>query len=392
MPRGFCIVKRFVVLFYEYYMTTLKRPVSHFQADGCWEGQISVGLGVRGLEARSVNDRHRSPASRLLQIPCRRQLPVSCPKTVGAGLLANPFFSHRSGAGLLANPFFSHRSGEWQTPFASKPAPTDCRASLQWLIKNVALIQTVDLHAQLHVVAALRGVATDHAALIRARLVADPGQRDPLTESAADLGVGALHLDRVRLLLAHAVVIGADAQVNNVARHGRGHVKALGHIAVLRVGLRVTITIGLHRGDGNALTHLNQRRGAFIGLHLLYATVAADRVVVLNARLTVRTEASVLRTHGAIDRVTLIVLHRAVAGVDADHQSLGGGVELAEQLAQFADLVGLGVDDQLVAVGVDAAVVAQKGLHRRQQVIAGAVVQRNDFGGGRGRKAAGQQQ
>jgi hypothetical protein len=45
MPRRFCLVKRFVVLFYEHYISTLKRPVGHFQADGCWEGEVSVDIG-----------------------------------------------------------------------------------------------------------------------------------------------------------------------------------------------------------------------------------------------------------------------------------------------------------------------------------------------------------
>ncbi|MNG03939.1 hypothetical protein D3C84_870410 [compost metagenome] len=52
-----------------------------------------------------------------------------------------------------------------------------------------------------------------------------------------------------------------------------------------------------------------------------------------------------------------------------------------EQLADFRDLGRRGVDDQLVAVGVGAAVVAQQRLHQRQHIIGRAVIQRDDFGG-----------
>ncbi|MNG00025.1 hypothetical protein D3C84_829460 [compost metagenome] len=52
-----------------------------------------------------------------------------------------------------------------------------------------------------------------------------------------------------------------------------------------------------------------------------------------------------------------------------------------EQLADFRDLGRCGIDDQLVAVAVGAAVVAQQRLHHRQHIIGAAVIQWDDLGG-----------
>nr|GFD45998.1 hypothetical protein [Tanacetum cinerariifolium] len=103
----------------------------------------------------------------------------------------------------------------------------------------------------------------------------------------------------------------------------------------------------------NALTDLNQRRGAFIRLNLLKAAITAGGAIVDDAGLAVGAHPAVL-------------------------------VQLRQQVAQLIDLVGFGIDDQFVAIGIDAALVPEKGLHRGHQVVAGAVVERNDFGGGNG--------
>ncbi|MNF82491.1 hypothetical protein D3C84_647970 [compost metagenome] len=59
---------------------------------------------------------------------------------------------------------------------------------------------------------------------------------------------------------------------------------------------------------------------------------------------------------------------------------------------KFVDLALIGVDDELIAVGADLAVLADEILRHRQQVGAGAVVQGHDFGGCHDRKTAGYQQ
>src|SRR3546814_4825083 len=50
---------------------------------------------------------------------------------------------------------------------------------------------------------------------------------------------------------------------------------------------------------------------------------------------------------------------------------LGGGVQLGEECLERLDFPGLGIDDQLVAIGADLAVLADEILRHRQQVGAG---------------------
>src|SRR5471030_791899 len=189
-------------------------------------------------------------------------------------------------------------------------------------------------------------------------------------------------------LLADPVTIGTDGQVNDVAGDAGGDVETLGYVAVLALDLRQgllvrvlilvrAVALGLVGADGGgqryALADLDQRRGAFDGLHLLDAAVATGGAVVDDAGLAL-----------AVDAVALAVLVVVFTGVDADQQAPGRGVELAEEVAQFLDLGRFRVDDQLVLVGAGLAVLAEKVLGDRQQVGAGAVVQGNDFGGGLG--------
>ncbi|RZI76241.1 MAG: hypothetical protein EOP13_02855 [Pseudomonas sp.] len=45
MPRQFCLVKHFVVLFWMHYIFRLMGLVGQFQACGCWEGEVTVDTG-----------------------------------------------------------------------------------------------------------------------------------------------------------------------------------------------------------------------------------------------------------------------------------------------------------------------------------------------------------
>ncbi|MNG03936.1 hypothetical protein D3C84_870380 [compost metagenome] len=54
---------------------------------------------------------------------------------------------------------------------------------------------------------------------------------------------------------------------------------------------------------------------------------------------------------------------------------------MLEHLTDFLDLGWRGVDDQLVAIGIDAPITAQQRLHHRQHIIGAAVIQWDDLGG-----------
>ncbi|MNG27194.1 hypothetical protein D3C84_1122840 [compost metagenome] len=65
---------------------------------------------------------------------------------------------------------------------------------------------------------------------------------------------------------------------------------------------------------------------------------------------------------------------------------------MANQGLKFVDLALIGVDDELIAVGADGAVLADEILRHGQHVGTGVVIQRHDFGGCHDRKTAGHQQ
>ncbi|MNP60293.1 hypothetical protein D3C76_1553660 [compost metagenome] len=88
----------------------------------------------------------------------------------------------------------------------------------------------------------------------------------------------------------------------------------------------------------------------------MHAAVTAGGAAVDDAGLTGR---------GTVDRVTLVALQVVFVGIDRNQQALGRGVQLREELPKFFDLARLGVDDQLVAVGADLAVLADEILRHR---------------------------
>ncbi|MNJ22812.1 hypothetical protein D3C77_171860 [compost metagenome] len=205
-------------------------------------------------------------------------------------------------------------------------------------------------------------------------MLVDPRQSDPLTQLAGDFCVGALNAHYIGTFLAHPVIVGADVQVDGIASDAGGDIEALGDVAVLGIALNASVAIGAGTGDGNALAHLNQGRAAFAGLYLLHAAFAVGGAVVNDA--------------GA----AAVVLEVAVVVVDADQQASRGSVQLSEQAAQAVDLFGAGVDDQFVFKGADRAVLAEEGLRGGEQFGAGAMVQRQDFGGGQRSEAERQKQ
>ncbi|MNN47853.1 hypothetical protein D3C81_1622930 [compost metagenome] len=122
------------------------------------------------------------------------------------------------------------------------------------------------------------------------------------------------------------------------------------------------------------MADLDQRWLAFAGLHLLHAAITVAGAVVDDAR------------------IAAVVLEVAVVVVDADQQFTRRGVQLLQQGAQVVDAFGLGVDDQFVFKGADAAVLADEGLRGGEDFSAGAVAQRQDFGGGQRTQAERQKQ
>jgi hypothetical protein len=72
---------------------------------------------------------------------------------------------------------------------------------------------------------ALGRVALRDTLLVGPGLTADARKSDPFADPAADLRVGALYLHHVRAFLAHAVMVGADAQVHDIAGNAGGDVE-----------------------------------------------------------------------------------------------------------------------------------------------------------------------
>ncbi|MNI52729.1 hypothetical protein D3C73_1075320 [compost metagenome] len=93
---------------------------------------------------------------------------------------------------------------------------------------------------------------------------------------------------------------------------------------------------------------------------------------------------------GAVHRIALVVLEVVFVGVDGDQQALGLGVELSDESLEFVDLALICVDDQLVAIGADLAVLADEILGHGQHVGAGVIVERHDLRRGADRKTTGQ--
>jgi hypothetical protein len=140
------------------------------------------------------------------------------------------------------------------------------------------------------------------------------------------------------------------AQVHRLTGDAGGHVKALGDVAVLGLGKRAAIGVGLGAGQWHALADLDQCGHAFAGLDLLDAAVAAfgaDQVMTW------------------IGSGLLIV----VTGIDRDQQAFGGCVQLRQQgFAGPGSCRGACLDDQLVAVGADFAVLADESSARRATI------------------------
>ena len=84
-----------------------------------------------------------------------------------------------------------------------------------------------------------------------------------------------MHVHYIGTLLAHAVTIGADAQVHGLAGDAGGDIEALGDVAVLGLVLRAAIGVGLGGGQWHALADLDQCGHAFAGLDLLDPAVTA---------------------------------------------------------------------------------------------------------------------
>ncbi|MCY1409386.1 hypothetical protein D9M71_247350 [compost metagenome] len=252
---------------------------------------------------------------------------------------------------------------------------SDSKPLVEALI-GAGLVQSVDFDTQSHVIAALGGIVAGLTIESGLALLIGCGQSDPLAQPAADFAVGALHVDYILAVAVQAVVVGADVQVHGVARDAGGDVEALGDVAVLGLALQVAVEVGLGSGQRYALAHLDQCRRAFAGLDLLQAAAAVAGAVANDA--------------GA---VALFVLVVAVAGVDTDQQASRAGIKLFDQGANFRDLAWiLGLYHELVAVGADTAVLAEKVLRSGEEVVTGAVIQCDDFGGGDSRDAEGQEE
>src|SRR5690606_10754767 len=133
----------------------------------------------------------------------------------------------------------------------------------------------LDPDAHAHVVGAAGGALAPEGRILAVVLTTDTAQVVPLAEPTADPGSGALAVDDALPVLTHAVVIAADADVDNVAGNAGGYVEALVDVAVL--GVLVDLAVGADAGAGqrHALADLDQSRVALGGLHLLGATAAA---------------------------------------------------------------------------------------------------------------------
>ena len=137
------------------------------------------------------------------------------------------------------------------------------------------LVQRLDFDPQGHVIAALGRVALGDPLLVSLVLAIDAGQGDPLAKASADFCVGTLHVHYIRAFLAHAVAVGGDAQVHDIAGHAGSDVETLGDVAVLGLVDRTTIGVELGAGQWHALADLDQCRRAFAGLDLLDTAIAA---------------------------------------------------------------------------------------------------------------------
>ncbi|MCY1299200.1 hypothetical protein D9M70_487200 [compost metagenome] len=69
----------------------------------------------------------------------------------------------------------------------------------------------------------------------------------------------------------------------------------------------------------------------------------------------------------------------AFAGIDADQQAMGAGVDLFQHLLQFANLRWFRIHHQLIAVGAYAAFVAEYRLDYLHNAFGSAIVQRDDL-------------
>ena len=211
--------------------------------------------------------------------------------------------------------------------------------------RSACLGQNLDLQAQGHVLLALGAAALEEVALVGLIVRADSAECQPFADSAADAGVGALDVDGAAVVLAELVVIAADTDVDDIASQAGSDIKALGDIAILRLVLDQSVRAGGGAGQRHALTDLDQGWIAFAGLYLLHTAAAAVGAAADDAHLilTMNFPAAafnfdVADTGGAIDGIAAVILLAAVAGIDADQQAFGFGVQLAEQGAQFGNL------------------------------------------------------
>ena len=234
------------------------------------------------------------------------------------------------------------------------------------------LVEYIDFDPNGHVIPALRRVAAGLRRIVSLvkSVVARHGY--PLPQRAADLCVGTLRVHYIGLLLAHAIASRTDRQVYRFTCDAGGDVKTPGDVAVVGLGEQAAVGVGLGAGQRYALAGLDKCRGAFAGLDLLGAAVAA----------------------GGADHpgVRIISGQVVVTGIDRDQQAPGGCVELRQQVFEVLDFRGACLDDQLVAIGADFAVFADKVLRDGQQFCTGAVLQGDDAGVGDRAEASDQQQ
>ncbi|MNS97688.1 hypothetical protein D3C72_1320300 [compost metagenome] len=160
-------------------------------------------------------------------------------------------------------------------------------------------------------------------------------------------------------------------------------VETLGDVAIFGLAAQVAVGVGLGAGQGHALANLDQCRHAIGSLDLLNSAVAAIGTAIDDAGLV-----GLCTVH----RVTLIALEVVFVGIDGNQQAFWRSIELANQGLKFVDFALISVDDELIAIGADGAVLADEILRHGQHVGTGVVIQRHDFSGCHDRKTAGHQQ
>src|SRR5690606_16486367 len=202
---------------------------------------------------------------------------------------------------------------------------------------------------------------------------------DPLAQPGADHGVGTLNVDNTAAGGALAIMVGTQIDGGRVSVQTHSGVEARGHVVILRLLYDLTVDTGRGGGQGDALTRLDQHRIPLVGHYDPYPVVSMAGFAAYDAGLVAAPRLAhddipgagaslprvVLAGAGASATVGMVSLRAGGTGAgiaDADAQPCRPAIEVAEQGADFLQTLGLGADDQLIAVGRGPLVRMQQRL------------------------------